>query len=73
MEMERNDVRVLPPREGDDRRSPRAAGRLQLYPARELKCLWMLAGVLTYRLCARSHECDSCPLDRALRGGPAGA
>lgn len=33
-------------------------------------CVWMTAGVLRYRLCARNMDCESCPLDRALRGDP---
>lgn len=32
-------------------------------------CIWMSAGVLTYKLCPRNYECDSCPLDVALREG----
>jgi glycine cleavage system H protein len=32
-------------------------------------CVWMSAGVLTYRLCDRGFDCDRCPLDAALRGG----
>ena len=31
------------------------------------KCVWMDAGVLTYKLCDRSFECDRCPLDNVLR------
>ncbi|HET9300400.1 MAG TPA: glycine cleavage system protein H, partial [Candidatus Polarisedimenticolaceae bacterium] len=38
-----------------------------------LPCIWMTAGVLAYRLCDRSYDCDTCPLDAALRGGPAAA
>jgi glycine cleavage system H protein len=30
----------------------------------------MTAGVLAYRLCDRNYDCDACPLDAALRGGP---
>lgn len=33
-----------------------------------LPCVWMLAGILSYRLCDREYECESCPLDAALRG-----
>jgi len=32
-----------------------------------LKCVWMLAGVMDYKLCDRDYECERCPLDRALR------
>ena len=36
-----------------------------------LPCIWMTAGVVAYRLCDRNFDCDACPLDTALRGGPA--
>ena len=32
-------------------------------------CLWMSAGLLTYRLCDRDFDCERCPLDAALRRG----
>ncbi len=32
-----------------------------------LKCVWMLAGVVDYKLCDRDYECERCPFDRALR------
>ena len=35
----------------------------------ELPCVWMSAGVMTYRLCDREYDCESCPLHLALRGG----
>lgn len=38
----------------------------------ELPCIWVLAGVLSYRLCDRNYECESCDLYRALRGGDRG-
>jgi glycine cleavage system H protein len=31
-------------------------------------CVWMSAGLISYRLCDRDYECESCPLDAALRG-----
>jgi glycine cleavage system H protein len=31
----------------------------------------MQAGLLSYKLCDRNYECDGCPADLALRGGPA--
>ena len=49
------------------------ADRLHLYPTDDLKCLWMEAGILTYRLCTRQYKCDTCSLDEALREGPAEA
>jgi len=36
-------------------------------PAEELRCIWMTAGILTYRLCDRDFDCDSCLLNAALR------
>jgi glycine cleavage system H protein len=30
-------------------------------------CVWMSAGLLAYRLCDRQYECETCPLDAALR------
>jgi hypothetical protein len=36
------------------------------------QCVWMLAGVVSYRLCNRAFDCDHCPLDRALREGARG-
>lgn len=34
-------------------------------------CVWMSAGLLSYKLCDRGFDCDHCPLDAALRGVPA--
>lgn len=31
-------------------------------------CIWMSAGLLTYKLCDREYDCERCPLDAALRG-----
>jgi glycine cleavage system H lipoate-binding protein len=39
----------------------------------ELPCVWVTAGVLSYRPCDREYECEDCPLYLALRGDPAGA
>ncbi len=39
---------------------------------RELPCIWMLAGVLSYRLCDRNYDCETCELFHALRGGGQG-
>jgi glycine cleavage system H lipoate-binding protein len=33
-------------------------------------CVWMRAGLLNYKLCDRDFDCEHCPLDAALRGGP---
>jgi glycine cleavage system H lipoate-binding protein len=34
-----------------------------------MKCLWMLAGVVDYKLCDRRYDCDQCPFDSAIRDG----
>jgi glycine cleavage system H protein len=33
----------------------------------EMGCIWMNAGILSYRLCDREFECDTCALHAALR------
>ncbi len=37
-------------------------------PIGELKCVWMQAGVINYRLCHNNYDCSSCAFDQALRG-----
>jgi glycine cleavage system H protein len=32
-----------------------------------LPCIWMSAGLLSYKLCNRDLDCEHCPLDAALR------
>ncbi len=32
-----------------------------------MRCVWMDAGVLTYKLCDREFACEECPLDMVLR------
>jgi glycine cleavage system H lipoate-binding protein len=36
-------------------------------PGGFLECLWMLAGVVSYKLCDRGYDCEHCPFDRAIR------
>ncbi|HEX6851361.1 MAG TPA: hypothetical protein VF139_08115 [Candidatus Polarisedimenticolaceae bacterium] len=31
-------------------------------------CIWMSAGLVTYKLCDRAFDCERCPLDLALSG-----
>ena len=38
-----------------------------IIPPRESPCIWMSAGILSYKLCERKYECDTCPIDIALR------
>lgn len=39
----------------------------QLVPKKELKCVWMTAGLLSYKLCKYDLQCERCPLDWELR------
>lgn len=34
-----------------------------------MKCVWMLGGVVDYKLCDRQYECEQCPFDAAIREG----
>ena len=34
----------------------------------DAQCIWVAAGVLSYRLCDRNFECETCELYHALRG-----
>jgi glycine cleavage system H protein len=58
---------------------PRRAGSrsaLGTVPAETKECVWMRAGVLSYRLCDRAFDCEHCLLDKALHrndGGTAAA
>jgi glycine cleavage system H protein len=36
-------------------------------PPEELKCIWMEAGIVAYKLCDRKYECENCPLDLVFR------
>jgi glycine cleavage system H protein len=39
----------------------------QIIPKEEIKCVWMTAGLLTYKLCKYDLQCEKCPLDWELR------
>jgi len=39
----------------------------QLISKKELKCVWMTAGLLSYKLCKYDLQCEKCPLDWELR------
>jgi glycine cleavage system H protein len=43
---------------------------LRIIPRNEMKCVWMELGQVSYKICDRSFECESCPLDQGLRGKP---
>jgi glycine cleavage system H lipoate-binding protein len=42
----------------------------QANSAEVLDCLWMDAGVVDYKLCDRSYDCERCPFDEALHSHP---
>ncbi|HSQ59278.1 MAG TPA: glycine cleavage system protein H [Acidobacteriota bacterium] len=46
-----------------------ASDTYPVLPDRAEPCVWMVAGVLTYRLCDRAYDCEHCPLDAAIHGG----
>lgn len=35
-----------------------------------IRCVWMDAGVVNYKLCDRGYDCERCPLDLALHRRP---
>jgi glycine cleavage system H protein len=39
----------------------------RVVPKEELKCVWMTAGLLAYKLCKYDLQCEKCPLDQELR------
>ncbi len=45
--------------------------RFNIIPQNERKCVWMEAGVVSYKICDRDFHCETCPLDIGLRGDQA--
>src|SRR6516225_552687 len=39
----------------------------QKYASHFAECLWMEAGVVDYKLCDRSFDCEHCPFDEAVQ------
>ncbi len=39
-----------------------------IIPTNEKKCVWMELGVVSYKICDRNFQCETCPLDQGLRG-----
>ena len=39
-------------------------------PPGVLPCVWMSAGLVSFKLCDREGECEGCPFDLAMRGLP---
>lgn len=40
-----------------------------LLPDDALPCVWMTAGLVSYKLCDRDYDCEHCSFDTALQGG----
>ena len=39
----------------------------RVIPEGESSCIWVDAGVVSYRLCDRNFECEDCPFDQVMR------
>jgi len=52
---------------------PASQSPLGTVAAESKECIWMRAGVLSYRLCDRAFDCEHCLLDMALHGGDGGS
>lgn len=41
--------------------------RNRVIPEGEISCIWVEAGLISYKLCDRFYECDDCPFDQVMR------
>jgi signal transduction histidine kinase len=41
--------------------------RYFLVPEEERKCVWMTTEFISYKLCDRNYQCETCPLDHAIK------
>lgn len=39
----------------------------KVIPEGDFNCIWVEAGLVSYKLCDRNYECDDCPFDQAMR------
>src|SRR4030042_1241407 len=51
----------------EDKKMEKVENSYALVPKKELKCVWMTAGLLAYKLCKYGMQCERCPLDWELR------
>ncbi|MBC8185799.1 glycine cleavage system protein H [candidate division KSB1 bacterium] len=42
--------------------------KFQIIPQSDKKCVWMEAGIVSYKICDRDFQCETCPLDIGLKG-----
>jgi glycine cleavage system H protein len=52
---------------GGDQGMDKEKNDYQLIPNKDLRCVWMTAGMLSYKLCKYDFQCEKCPLDWELR------
>ncbi|MDP2855405.1 MAG: glycine cleavage system protein H [Smithellaceae bacterium] len=38
-----------------------------MIPEEEMKCIWMTAGLISYKLCTHDYRCEDCVFDQAMR------
>ncbi|MCD6161437.1 MAG: glycine cleavage system protein H [candidate division Zixibacteria bacterium] len=50
--------------------SGKQANKTELTPTSARQCVWVDAGVISYRLCTLNYECERCSLHQALVDGP---
>ena len=48
---------------------PEQSDRTQHHPDEALPCIWMTAGLVSYKLCDMEFECERCSFDTSIRGG----
>ena len=53
-------------------RKPEVPGAYKVFPDHAEPCVWMVAGLLGYRICDRDFDCEHCPLDAAIHGAHGG-
>ncbi len=42
----------------------------RVIPEGEINCIWVEAGLVSYKLCDRHYECENCPFDQVMRRQP---
>jgi glycine cleavage system H protein len=45
----------------------KATSHYPLIPEEERACVWMTTGFIAYKLCDKGHQCETCPLDQAIK------
>ncbi len=49
----------------------KAESGMHVVPEGEFKCIWMTAGIISYKLCDYQFRCEVCPFDIVMRKAPA--